>query len=245
MRGGSPRRAIAKATLELHEVRAAREVARRRGGIVLPLFDWMYEFGARASEPGLQRVLDVDLRALRARPLHLKDGTPQDWFALLPFCRESMKSWMEKGRAEVVKIPEQQTVLFPSTSPGRCYACKGTGQRPILRREKDGRRREEGTKTCYCGGTGKRFGIARGEIYTIITGVLTEVGVPETHRHPHVLRHTIITNLLEGGVPPTVIQARVGHRDLATTLGYAAGTRAAAAEIEAKMSSLYNPGDEK
>jgi integrase len=38
--------------------------------------------------------------------------------------------------------------------------------------------------------------------------------------HPHALRHAFVTRTLARGVPPQLVQAYVGHRHIATTLGY-------------------------
>jgi integrase len=203
------------------------------------IFDWMYEFGARASEPGLQTLRDVDLRAARARPIHLKHGQAQDWHALLPFSRESLPKWLA--------VRNQATnVLFPSDKPGPCEACAGTGRRAKLRLDKKTGKRYRGAETfpCHhCAASGHRLGISRFVVHEIITTALGNAGVPEGRRHPHVLRHSIITHLLESGIPAAVVKDRVGHTDLATTLGYARATRAAAAQIEAALGDIY--GKEK
>lgn len=237
-----------KAVLEIDDIRRAMAYAEKLGPQPAALFAWMYEFGARAAEPGLQLVSDVDVRASRARPVHLKTNasartgtmTKSDWHALLPFCRRVLPMWLEARKA-FVQRPEQKDFLFPSSMKGHCYTCAGTGKRPILRRRADGKREREGTAKCHhCGGTGARPGIDRQEIYAIVTKVLRESGAPEGRQHPHVLRHSIITHLLEGGSPPTVVQDRVGHSSLMTTLAYARATRAAAAKLEGSLKGLYD-----
>ncbi len=237
-----------KAILELSDIKRAMSLAEKTGPLEAALFAWMYEFGARASEPGLQLLADVDTHSLRARPVHLKSGTDvrtgsvtkADWHALLPFCRATLPKWLD-ARPRYIKNDAQKIALFPSAIVGHCYACHGSGQRPILRRREDGKREHEGTAKCHhCSGTGKRPGIARQEVYTIITTVLEQSGAPEGRRHPHVLRHSIITHLLEGGTPPNIVQDRVGHSSLLTTLEYVRATKGAAAKLAGALKGLYD-----
>ena len=236
-----------KAVLEIDDIRKAMLHAERLGPQHAAIFAWMYEFGARAAEPGLQLVSDVDVRSARARPVHLKTNasartgtvTKSDWHALLPFCRKTLPLWLA-ARKDFITRAEQKDALFPSGIKGHCYTCAGTGKRPILRRREDGSREHDGTTKCHhCGGTGARPGVDRREIYDIVTKVLRESGAPEGRQHPHVLRHSIITHLLEGGTPATVVQDRVGHSSLMTTLAYARATRAAAAKLEGSLKGLY------
>jgi integrase len=231
-----------KALLELDEVRAAFTTAKATGPLEGALFAWMYEFGARAAEPGLQKVSDVDLHSMRARVLHLKSsrsvvrGSVQgtEWDAILPFCREVLPGWLE-ARPKAILVAGQRPYLFPSRAPGDCPACKGSGERPAMRE------RVWTTAPCHhCGGTGKRWGLSRHEVYHLITGILTRAGVQPGHRHPHTLRHSIITHLLEGEVAAGVIQERVGHRYLQTTLSYARATKTARAKLEGALQGLYN-----
>lgn len=230
-----------KALLELDEVRAAFHTAKATGPREGALFAWMYEFGARAAEPGLQKVSDVDLHSMRARVVHLKSSRSvvrgvargTEWAAIPPFCREVLPAWLQ-AQPRFVVAAGQKPYLFPSTSPGACPTCKGSGERPAMHE------RVWTTAPCHhCGGTGKHWGVSRFEVYRIITDVLTRAGVQEGHRHPHTLRHSIITHLLEGEIAAGVIQERVGHRYIQTTLGYARATKAARAKLEGALQGLY------
>ena len=226
-----------KALLELDEVRHAFEVAKATGPLPGALFAWTYEFGARAAEPGLQKLTDVDLEGGRARIVHLKTSGPvrgTDWDALLPYCRAALPRWL-KARPEAIQAPGQKPYLFPSRVPGRCPTCRGTGERHAQR---DGAVMM--VRCHHCAGAGKRWGVSRFEVYEIITDVLSRAGVREGCRHPHTLRHSIITHLLEGNVPAAVIQERVGHRFLQTTLGYVRATKTARAKLEGALSGLYD-----
>lgn len=230
-----------KAVLEPEHVKKAMAHAATLGLREAALFAWMYEFGARAGEPGLQNISDVDVPALRARAIHLKTkqglrtGVPtrSDWHALLPYCVKYLPPWL------AVQKGARTTPLFPTRMGTRCYTCQGTGKRPILRKRKTGGRFVDGTAVCHhCSGTGARAGISRVEVHKLITAILEAAGAPASRRHPHVLRHTIITHLLEGGMAPTTVQDRVGHAALQTTLEYARATRAAAAQMEGALRKL-------
>jgi len=223
-----------KAVLQTEDIGKIMREAQRRGPETAALLAWLYEFGSRASEPGLQTVSDVDLRAGRARPRHLKDGAAADWQVLLPFCRKALPEWVHDSMGS--KMP-----LFPSDTPGKCYTCHGTGKRTRLMREKKTGRRFAGNavKCHHCDGTGVRVGISRIEVHRIVREVLLAAGVPESLCYPHVLRHSIITHLLEGGMPATAVQERVGHRALASTLGYAKATKFVGAQMEKALQGVY------
>lgn len=225
-----------QATLEEAEVPKVMLAARARGPLAFALVAWSYEFGARVSEPGMQLLKEVDLRLGRARPAHLKGGKGQAWHRLMPFCREALPAWLDE-RSTWELLPQQRALLFPSKiKTGRCYACRGTGQRQKLKRDGD-RRFQDGTLVrCEpCHGTGKRWGLAAQEAYQIVKGVLQAAGIPDGRNHPHVLRHSIITHLLNAGVAPKVIQDRVGHRSMETTLEYARVTEQALEEMQGKL----------
>ena len=228
-----------QAILELTDVRRAMAAAAAKGPFEGALFAWLYEFGARAAEPGLLRMSDLDLYGKRARPRHQdKKGNVKPatgWHALLPGCERALPLWLEV-RGDHLKTKEQADFVFPSRRPGRCYTCRGTGQRPIL---KNNRPSGNTTPCRHCDETGKRWGVARQEVHRIVTQILADANVPPGRRHPHVLRHSIITHLLEGDVPPTVVQDRVGHANLATTLEYARATRKAKDALTNALGDLY------
>ncbi len=227
------------AILQASDMKPVMAVARATSPIAFVLTAWCYEFGARTAEPGLQLLKDVDMRIGRARPAHLKQGKAPAWHMLMPFCREALPLWLDARQALELR-PEQAPYLFPSRiATGRCYTCKGSGQRPVLKRE--GKRRfVDSTVECHhCNATGVRWGMARQEVYAIVSDVLRRSGLPREAQHPHVLRHSIITHLLDGGTEDKVVQDRVGHKQAATTAEYRRMTEAALTSVEAKMSKVY------
>ena len=221
-----------QAVLTLEQIKACTRVARATGPLPFALFSWMYEFGARAAEPGLQLLKDIDLANRRARPTHLKAGATKSWHVLLSGCKEALPAWMDARPAFVIQHG-QKPYLFPSRVPGRCYTCRGTGIRARLMTRPDGSRYDGDHVSCHhCGETGLRWGLSRFEVHAIISKILTTAGMPNNRTHPHVLRHSIISHLLDGGVPATTIRDRVGHRNLQTTLNYAQMTDTAGIAME-------------
>jgi integrase len=215
-----------KAILETEDTKRARAVARTQGPLASALYEWLYTNGSRASEPGLAKLRDLDMPSSRVRLQHLKNGLAPDWVALATPCRTALAAWFAVREQHIVR-PEQKLFVFPSASPGRCYPCKGSGKL----------KGKQATKPCHhCDGTGKRWGLSRHEVGRIIGKVLAAAGVPKGRRHPHVLRHTTITHLLDAGVPPAAIQERVGHKDVATTFTYMKATKAARRQLDAALS---------
>ncbi len=221
-----------KAVLEVDEVNRALAIAKTKGPFEYALLAWLYEWGSRASEPGLQLLKDVDMRNTRARVVHLKHGAEREWDALLHECRLALPPWLAAQPDSIVDA-KQKPFLFPSAEPGDCYPCAGTGKLKISKNK---------TSTvvpCYhCDSTGLRWGVSRHEVAALSNTILTEAGVEEERRHPHVWRHSIVTHLLEAGTVPVVVQEHVGHKNLAVTLGYARGTKRAAAALDGALLGL-------
>lgn len=230
------------------EVRRIMTIARQQPPLTYALLAWCYEFGARTAEPGMQLLRDVDLPNNRARPVHLKGGATKAWHFLLPYCQEALPMWLRE-RPQQQPLPREQgfaSCLFPSAFPGKCYICSGTGQRPKQMRLPNGKREKGPLMPCHhCSETGQRWGMDRREVYNVVAPVLRAAGVPKGRQHPHTLRHTIITQMLNSGVEPKVIQDRVGHRQLSTTLTYVKATDKARAEVVDKMKWLYNEDEDR
>lgn len=64
------------------------------------------------------------------------------------------------------------------------------------------------------------FSISRTQVYRIYRRYATEAGLPKRKRHPHVLKHTIATHLVDSGMPIPQVQVRLGHKSLASTGRY-------------------------
>ena len=168
-----------QATLEENEIVPVMQVAREQGPLPFALTAWGYEYGSRISEFGMQLMKDTDVRLGRARPAHLKSGQKQAWHLFFEFTRTALPLWLAERETWTLE-PKRKLCLFPSRIAGhRCYVCRGTGERPRLRR--DGARRFiEGVAPCeQCRGTGERWGLAAPEAYKIIHSVLVAAGIPD------------------------------------------------------------------
>jgi integrase/recombinase XerD len=61
-------------------------------------------------------------------------------------------------------------------------------------------------------------------IYQLFRGYAETAGLPLDRRHPHVLRHSIAVHLMNAGWDAADVQDWLGHRDIASTMVYAAVT---------------------
>ena len=59
--------------------------------------------------------------------------------------------------------------------------------------------------------------LSRVRLFQLVRALAAEAGVPPDRISPHVLRHAFATHLLEGGADLRVVQALLGHADIATT----------------------------
>lgn len=214
-------------TADLTRIRAAAKAA---GAREHALIEWLYTNGARASEPGLARIDDVDLYSNTVMLTHLKGGLASEPIPLSKRCAEAIRDWL---LVRPIVDPAQRYYVFPSTRPGRCYPCRGEKMIAVKSRKKTpGAPPPMTLAPCpHCHGTGTRLGISRHEVRRIIEAVFTAAGIPEEFHFPHVLRHSAVTHMLDGDAPPSAIQERVGHKSLSTTFGYMHTTKRARAMV--------------
>ncbi len=63
----------------------------------------------------------------------------------------------------------------------------------------------------------KGGGLTRSGAFLILRGLATKAGLEPGRVHPHLLRHSFATHLLEGGADLRSVQEMLGHADLSTT----------------------------
>ena len=75
-------------------------------------------------------------------------------------------------------------------------------------------------------------GIKRGMVHVLVQKYGKLAGLPLEKCHPHILKHSIATRLLDKGVAITAVQDWLGHRNIQNTMVYAAVTNAQRTEAE-------------
>jgi integrase/recombinase XerD len=63
----------------------------------------------------------------------------------------------------------------------------------------------------------KGGGLTRGGVFLILRRLAEKAGLEPARVHPHLLRHSFATHLLEGGADLRSVQEMLGHADLSTT----------------------------
>jgi type 1 fimbriae regulatory protein FimB len=63
-------------------------------------------------------------------------------------------------------------------------------------------------------------GMSRSQFFRIFKQLCEAAGIPEDKRHPHVLKHSLGTHMANAGMPVQVIQHRLGHRNISSTMVY-------------------------
>jgi len=62
--------------------------------------------------------------------------------------------------------------------------------------------------------------VSRSQFFRLFKNLAEKVGLSPEKRHPHILKHSLGTHLANAGVPPQVIQNRLGHRNIQNTMVY-------------------------
>lgn len=213
-----------RAGLSREDVTRARAAAARLGPLEAAFLEWLYTNGARASEPGMAALSDVDLRAGTVMLRHLKGGLATDPMPLSEKCRKALEAWLSVRKQALVDPRAQADYLFPSARPGPCYPCGGEGRLMVKR----GKRGESKLEPCpHCRASGTRWGLTRHEARRLVERIFREAGLPAELAFPHVFRHSAATHMLDRKVNPAAIQERLGHKSLNTTLGYLHTTKEA------------------
>jgi integrase/recombinase XerD len=66
----------------------------------------------------------------------------------------------------------------------------------------------------------RRKGIGRGQIYVLMQKYCQEAGISIDRAHPHVLKHSLGTHLLQGGMSLLKVKSALGHKKLSSTEHY-------------------------
>jgi site-specific recombinase XerD len=224
----SPRKVRKKgAVLEVEDVKRLRAAAAALDPLTHAFIEWLYTNGARASEPGLARLSDVDLSAGTVLLHHLKGGQDAVPLPLSERCRQALRAWIAVRDGHIVDAKAQRDYLFPSRHPGPCYPCRGKAKILVKRRN-----HEPELRPCpHCQATGTRWGLTRHEAMRIVRRVFKAAGLSDDKAFPHVFRHSAATHMLDHEINPAAIQERLGHKALATTLGYIHSTKKARADV--------------
>jgi type 1 fimbriae regulatory protein FimB len=62
--------------------------------------------------------------------------------------------------------------------------------------------------------------LSRTQFYRVFRQLCEKVGIPKDERHPHVLKHTVASMMAQAGMPVQVIQHRLGHKNISSTMVY-------------------------
>lgn len=76
-------------------------------------------------------------------------------------------------------------------------------------------------KKCPQGTDEPIFNLLRNQVFLLFRKYAREAGIPPAKQHPHVLKHSIATNLLDSGLDILDVQDWLGHRAIKNTLVYA------------------------
>ena len=79
---------------------------------------------------------------------------------------------------------------------------------------------------CPCNCSNYRLPISRKQVYTLFSKYAEKAGLPPKKRFPHILKHTLGTELGDNGADEKYMQFRLGHKNINNTFVYTHLTRA-------------------
>jgi integrase/recombinase XerC len=132
------------------------------------------------------------------------------------FSRGQVLVWGKGGKERVALLGQPAIhALKAYLRDGRPPLLKGKSSRALFLNQRDGRR------------------LTTRAVGMLLTKYAKRAAV-NGRVHPHLLRHTFATHLLDGGADLRVVQELLGHADLATTQIYTHVTQARAREVYRK-----------
>lgn len=120
---------------------------------------------------------------------------------------------LEREEVRVLGKGKKERIV-PLGSKARQALGTYLGRRPELRHPRTG---QQDARSLFLGRHGTRLGVRRVQTLVQRYGAL---GAGRGDLHPHALRHSCATHLLEGGADLRAIQELLGHTSLATTQRY-------------------------
>lgn len=80
-------------------------------------------------------------------------------------------------------------------------------------------------------------------IYDIFSAIAEKAGIDESRRNPHILKHSLASNLLRAGVSVAYVQIALGHADAKNTMRYMNVTdEEAGVETAKSMDAIFAGG---
>jgi len=62
--------------------------------------------------------------------------------------------------------------------------------------------------------------LSRSQFYRAFRQLCERADIPEDKRHPHIVKHTVASLMAQAGMPVQVIQHRLGHKNISSTMVY-------------------------
>lgn len=99
-------------------------------------------------------------------------------------------------------------------------------------------RADDGSDYVFTSQKGGR--LDRTQFFRIFQALATEAGLPTEKRHPHCLKHSLGTHLVQRNTNLALVKQALGHKSISSTLRYTAVTDSQAAKaVSAALSDLF------